>query len=52
MDTGNLSNAFEIGDKRDPDVTIEMLDYKYINECSNVKVNISLSFFFNLVLFT
>ena len=35
----NLSNAFGVGDKRDPDISIEMLDYKYIDECSNIKVS-------------
>ena len=35
MDSGNLHG---IGDKRDSDITLEMLDYKFITECNNIKV--------------
>ena len=34
----SISNTFGIGDKKDPDISLEMLDYKYIDECNNVKV--------------
>lgn len=34
-----LSSTLGIGDKRDPDITLDMLDYKFIDGCNDIKVS-------------
>ena len=34
----HISSTLGMGDKQNSDITLDMLDYKFIDECNNVKV--------------